>query len=228
MTLYVRTFKNQEADLGRALANAGSAPFRLVRRVRLILQSATGYSPPQIGPKVSLSVAQERKWLKRFNTAGLMGLFDLPRSGAPPGLTEAQTLRMIEIATIKPTELALAFNTWSLSHLRRFLDEQEHIQVCRETIRRVLAENSFSYQKAPTWQQSDDPQFESEKEAVVELYVEPPADTIVLCIDQKGPVQFKIRGGYTYRPQGKPERVSHEYKRRGTGYLLAALNPQTG
>ena len=92
----------------------------------------------------------------------------------------------------------------------------------------MLAENCISYQKAQTWQQSDDPQFESKKEAVVELYVEPPADTIVLCIDQKGPVQFKIWGGYAYRPQGKPERVSHQYKRLGTGYLLAALNPHTG
>ena len=121
MTLYVRTFKNQEADSVRAIAIACSVPFRLVQRARLSLQSAAGYSPPQIGPKVGLSVAQERKWAKRFNTAGLMGLFDLPGPGAPPRLTEAQTVGMIEIVTIKPTELALAFNTWSLSHLRRFL-----------------------------------------------------------------------------------------------------------
>ena len=52
MTLYVHTFKNKEADLVRAKANAGSALFRLVQRARLYLQSAAGYSPPQIGPKV--------------------------------------------------------------------------------------------------------------------------------------------------------------------------------
>ena len=114
MTLYARTFKNQEADLLRALANAGSAPFRLVQRSRLILHAAAGYSPPQIGAKVGLSVAQVRKWLKRFNADGLMGLFDLPRPGAPPGLTEEQTLRIVEIATSKPAELDLAMTF--LSH----------------------------------------------------------------------------------------------------------------
>lgn len=62
----------------------------------------------------------------------------------------------------------------------------------------------------------------------MECYLDPPPGTIVLCFDQKGPVQFIQQGGRHYRPKGKPAHVPETYKRHGTGYLLAALNPHTG
>lgn len=229
MTVYVRAFRNQEEELLTALAKGRSTPAQMRQRARLVLASAAGSSPPQIARQVELSVARVREWIKRFNGEGLLGLFDRVRSGRPREYTVEQALRVVEVATRAPAELAVPVNSWTLQHLQRHLAEETDIgRLCRETIRGILHANGISWQAAQHWQESSDPDFESKKQAVQSYYSDPPPDTIILCFDQKGPVQFKQRGGRHYRPQGKPELIPKTYTRHGTGYLLAALNPHTG
>lgn len=229
MTVYVRTFKNQEKELLAALAKGRSAPVQMVQRARLILASAAGKSPPQIGSQVALSAARVREWIKRFNEQGILGLFDRARSGRPAEYTAEQALRVVEIATTDPSDLDVPLATWSLTHIQRYLDTRTEIgRLCRETIRGILQAHGISWQEAQHWQASSDPDFESKKQAVETCYIAPPPNTIVLCVDQKGPVQFKQEGGRHYRPKGRPKRIPETYTRYGTGYLLAALNPHTG
>ncbi len=229
MTVYVRTFQNQEAELLHALVQAGSVPVELVQRTQLVLASAVGHKPGQIAGQVGLSVGRVREWIERFNANGLLGLFDLPRSGRPREYTAAAALRVVEIATTPPAELGMPVNTWSLSHLRRYLEAEPEVGgLCRETIRGILREHGITWQQAQRWQDSDDPDFEPKQQAIVDCYLNPPANTIVVCFDQKGPVQFRQQSGRHFRPKGKPARVPETYNRHGTGYLLAALNPHTG
>jgi transposase len=229
MTLYVRTFQNQERELLKALQKAPSAPAALVQRAQILLHSAAKQPSDDIACQVGLSVSSIRRWIKRFNSAGLLGLFDRPRSGRPREYTAEQALRVAEVATTAPERLSVPVNTWSLSHLQRYLEEHTAVgRLCRETIRQILQQQGISYQKAQRWQDSPDPQFDEKKEAIIDCYVHPPEDTIVLCFDQKGPVQFKQYGGYHYRQRKKPVHIPDEYQRHGTGYLLAALNPHTG
>jgi transposase len=170
-----------------------------------------------------------REWIDRFNAHGLLGLFDLPRSGRPREYEAATALRVVEIATTPPAELGMPVNTWSLSHLQRYLDEETQSgRLCRETIRGILHEHGITYQQAQRWQEPDDPDFEGKRQAIVDCYLNPPPNTIVVCFDQKGPVQFIRQSGQHYRPKGKPERMPETYRRYGTGYLLAALNPHSG
>jgi transposase len=229
MTVYVRTFQNQEQELLKALAKGRSTPMQMAQRADIIIRSAAREMPAQIAAKVGLSTERVREWIKRFNAEGLLGLFDRPRSGRPAEYTAEQALRVVEIATSKPSEMELPFNTWSLSHLQWYLEERTDIErLCRETIRGILHANGISWQLAQHWQESTDPAFESKKKAVEGYYLEPPPNTLILCFDQKGPVQFRQQGGRQYRPKGQPERIPETYKRYGTGYLLAALNPHTG
>jgi len=229
MTVYVRTFKNQEQELLKALAKGKSAPLQMVQRARLILASAAGSSPPQIERQMGLSAACVREWIKRFNRQGVLGLFDQARSGRPAEYTAEQALQVVEIATSTPSERDVPINTWSLTHLQRYLEEHTDVgRLCRETIRGILHANGISWQKAQHWQESSDEDFESKKQAVETCYIEPPPNTLILCFDQKGPVQFRQREGHHYRPKGKPKYIPETYTRYGTGYLLAALNPHTG
>jgi putative transposase len=136
---------------------------------------------------------------------------------------------VVEIATTEPSELKMPFNTWSLSHLQRYLEERVEVgRLCRETIRGILHAHGISWLLAQHWQVSNDVDFESKKQAIEACYIEPPPNTIILCFDQKGPVQFRQQGGHQYRPAGKPKCIPETYTRYGTGYLLAALNPHTG
>jgi len=228
MTLCVRSLKNQESELLESMVWSKVIPQVLRQRAKLIRSSISGMKPPAISRDIGLSVGHVRKWIHRFNEHGLLGLFDLPRTGRPRTIDEAQALRIVEIATTSPVTLGMGFTIWSLSHLQRYLANQEELTVCRETIRNILDENGISYQKVRSWQQSDDPKFVEKKEAITGYYLNPPDNTIILCFDQKGPVQFKRRDGYGYSPQGRPPLVPDTYTRHGTGYLLAALNPHTG
>ena len=229
MTVYVRTFQNQEGELLQALAKASSVPVQIVQRAKLILRSAKKAKPSAIAEELGLSVLRVREWIRRFNAEGLLGLFDQPRSGRPRQYDAQQALRVVEIATTSPTDLGLPINTWSLSHLQRYLQQEpERDRFCRETIRTILHQHGISLQKAQHWQQSDDPAFETKQKAITDYYLHPSENTLVLCFDQKGPVQFRQRDGYHYRPQGHPAHVPNEYKRHGIGYLLAALNPHSG
>ena len=229
MTVYARTFQNQEGELLQALAKASSVPVQIVQRAKLILRSAQKAHPLTIAQEIGLSVSQVREWIGRFNAEGLLGLFDQPRSGRPREYDAQQALRVVEIATSTPADLGLPINTWSLSHLQRYLQQEPEMgRFCRETIRTILHQHGISLQEAQHWQKSDDPTFEEKKEAITDYYLHPPANTFILCFDQKGPVQFRQRDGYYYRPEGKPARIPDEYERHGTGYLLAALNPHSG
>jgi len=229
MTVYVRKFENQENELLQALKQAISAPVQLVKRSEIVLKSAEGKKAAEIGAEVGLSVGRVREWLKRFNQYGILGLFDLPRSGRPRDYTAAQALKVVEVATTKPTELDAPINTWSLSHLQNYLAENTPVgRLCRGTIRDILNEHGISYQAVQRWQETTDPDFETKKEAIVNCYLQPPANTLILCFDQKGPVQFRRYGGQHYQPRKQPVKIPDEYTRHGTGYLLAALNPHTG
>jgi putative transposase len=228
MTVYVRSFQNQERELLQALRGATSVPVQIVQRAKLVLRSAEKAEPVAIAQELKLSVARVKAWIARFNTAGLLGLFDRPRCGRPRLYSTEQSLRVVGIATTTPTTLQLPFQQWSLSHLRRHLKEEEVGQFCRETIRGILQEQGISYQKARTWEQCTDPNLASTQETITSCYVDPPDDALILCFDQKGPVQFRQQRGYHYQPQGKAVRVPEEYVRHGTGYLLAALHPHSG
>lgn len=229
MTVYARPLENQEGQLLEAIQKAKSMPVQLVQRAQIIMRSVEGQPAAEIARGVGLSLSQVRVWIKRFNAEGLLGLFDRPRRGRPRDYTAEQALQVVETATEKPAKLGMPIETWSLSHLQRYLAEKTMVgSLCRETIRGILHEQGISYQQAQRWQETTDPEFERKKQTIVEWYFNPPPHTIVLCFDQKGPVQFKRWGGRSYCPRKQAARVPDEYTRHGTGYLLAALNPHTG
>jgi transposase len=64
---------------------------------------------------------------------------------------------------------------------------------------------------------------------VVGLYLNPPTNAIVLCVDEKSQIQALDRTApiLPVRP-GLPEKATHDYKRNGTTTLFAALEVATG
>ena len=76
---------------------------------------------------------------------------------------------------------------------------------------------------------SNDPHFEQKAAAIIGLYLNPPQNAAVFCVDEKSAIQAldRLDRRLPLSP-GRAERHGFEYYRHGTLSLYAALNPQTG
>ena len=76
---------------------------------------------------------------------------------------------------------------------------------------------------------STDPELEFKIRDVVGLYLDPPANAVVVSVDEKSQIQALDRTApmLPLRP-GLPARQSYDYKRNGTTTLFAALEVATG
>ena len=95
---------------------------------------------------------------------------------------------------------------------------------------RILRKHGIHLQRQRSWCISTDPQFAQKAADVVGLYINPPENAVVLCVDEKPHIQALERAqGWLRLPNGKAiTGRSHEYRRHGTTTLFAAFDILTG
>ena len=81
---------DSEAGKIRRLAGARHAPADWSERARIIALSWDGLTVPAIAAETGCHPNKVRRWLHRFNAAGLDGLGDRPGAGRKRRITEAQ------------------------------------------------------------------------------------------------------------------------------------------
>jgi transposase len=80
-----------------------------------------------------------------------------------------------------------------------------------------------------TFKFSTDPQLEAKIRDVVGLYLDPPANAVVVCVDEKSQIQALDRTAPLLPMRfDQAERRTHDYTRHGTTTLFAALEVATG
>jgi transposase len=171
MTLHVRSLTDDERTKIERLIHAQTAPVRLARRARIIALAARGLSVPAIAGQVQQSEACVRRWVERFNAAGLDGLDDAPRSGRPRTYPEDAYSRVIAKARAlppKPADVAEGEVPptchWTLDRLQSEL-AKEGVPIKRSQIRRILKTEHLKWQKPRTWLESTDPDFAEKRGA---------------------------------------------------------------
>jgi transposase len=102
---------------------AQAAEPRSSLRARIVLLSAAGRSAAEVGTELGVGVPTVYKWCKRFRSAGVAGLLDLPRSGQPRRLSED---RRAEIVRITQQEPPLKGKRWTIRTLARTLGVTQH------------------------------------------------------------------------------------------------------
>ena len=97
------------------------------------------------------------------------------------------------------------------------------------TVARAWRKYGIKPWRTETFKFSTDPELEAKVRDVVGLYLNPPTNAIVLCVDEKSQIQALNRTApiLPVRP-GLPEKATHDYKRNGTTTLFAALEIATG
>jgi transposase len=205
----------EEAQRLRATAGSRTAGLRDVQRARIVLAAAEGATNEAIASREGLSARRVGAWRRRFGEERLSGLKDRPRPGKPATYTEAERLRVLELAcTAKPE----AETHWSVRSLAKASG------VGRETVHRLLQEADLKPHRIGTFSSSNDPDFVAKVVDVVGLYLSPPENAVVLCVDEKTQVQALDRTQPMLpMRRGQFERRTHDYKRNGTVQLYAAL-----
>jgi len=147
----VRELTVEERGIIEDLARSRTEPARMVERARIILHSSQGQRVPQIARLLNLSTKPVRLWIKRFNSAGLAGLKDQPRSGRPSTYTPEQVGEVIAASLTNPKSLGLPFASWTLDRLEAYLDEQKGIPMKRSRIDELLIVEGLRWRTQETW-----------------------------------------------------------------------------
>lgn len=190
-----------------------SVQYRFVQRAHIILLADKGLSNNKIAERVGLSFVSVCHWRNRYAKDGIVGLKDQPGRGRKKRLTHDQMLKIAEVACTTPNEAT----HWSL---RRLANELGFIKKSR--LQKILKGFDLKPHQHQMWCFSDDPQYEKKKADVVGLYLNPPKNAFVICIDEKPGIQA-ISRRIKKMVIGKPELRSHEYRRNGTIDLFGAF-----
>jgi transposase len=203
------------------IVRAASSEVRMVERARIVLCAAEGRTAEEIAVGVGCSLPTVVKWRSRYARGGLEGLRDAPRSGAP--LTHGPEVRALLIAkacTRPPeTESGQRCERWTYRELG------EEVGMSESQAHVILSRAEIKPHRTDYWIMSDfsRPEFEERCGEVCGLYLNPPANVLVVSLDEKTSIHAKAPTKPDQPPKpGKPARREHEYERNGTQCLFAA------
>lgn len=202
-------------------ASSRTLPRQSVDRAKMILDSETGKPVKQIAQELNTYPNKVIYWRQRYTRRGLDGLQDEPRSGRPPKYAATFRNNVLKLLGKPPPK---GLGTWDGPSLAKELDAPI------DAVWKVLRKEGISLQRQRSWCISTDKEFASKAADIVGLYLDPPLNAIVLCVDEKPSIQaLERKTGYIKTDSGKVVRAyKSTYKRHGTLNLFAALEVSTG
>jgi transposase len=191
----------------------------LAQRARIVLLAADGVSNTEIAERVGVSRPTVIDWRARYERIGIAGLEDAPRSGRPRSIDHEKIIS----ETLLPPPKKLGVTHWSSRLLAARLG------IDNTTIARAWKAYGVQPWRSQTFKFSTDAQLVAKVTDVVGLYLAPPQNAVVLCVDEKSQIQALDRTAPMLPMQPHlPERRTHDYVRHGTTTLFAALEIATG
>jgi transposase len=210
----------EKADL-ESWVRSSKTEQRMVLRARIILLASAGLGTNKIAARLSRRPATVSKWRTRFAALGIAGLRDAPRPGKRRKYGSQDERRILaKLDEPRPEGYA----QWN----GRLLAEALKLSV--DYVWAVLRTHGIQLARRRSWCVSTDPQFAEKAADIVGLYLDPPENALVLCVDEKPHIQALERAqGYLKLPNGKAlTGFSHDYTRHGTTTLFAVLEVATG
>ena len=203
-----------------AWTRRGKTAQSLALRARIVLSCATGLRNLAVAKQLGTTNATVGKWRQRFVDAGLDGLMDEPRPGAPRTVGDRQ---VEQIVTMTLESAPAGMTHWSTREMAK------KAGISRESVRRIWQAFRLKPHREGTFKVSRDPLLIDKIRDVVGLYLDPPERALVLCVDEKSQIQALERTQQLLPMQpGRIARRTHDYKRHGTTSLFAALDVATG
>src|SRR5499427_1601285 len=203
-----------------SLAKSRSLPSGLVSRARIILLSASGKTNTEIARQLGCTNATVGKWRQRFVEQDVAGLHDELRPGRPRPISDERVAQLVRnTLETKPKD----GTHWSVRQIA------SQSRMSKSTVHRIWHAFGLQPHRQKHFKLSTDPFFVEKVRDIVGLYLNPPENAVVMCVDEKSGIQALERT----QPMlplglGYVEGVTPDYRRHGTTTLFAALDKASG
>ena len=174
----------EEQQCLERLARRRRSTRSLAFRARLILACARGKSNLEIAAHMRCSNQTVGSWRKRFLAKRVDGLLDEPRPGARRKISDAQ-IEAVITTTLESTPQAATH--WSTRLMAR------QMGLNQSAISRIWRAFGLQPHRQETFVLSKDPFLIEKVRDIVGIYMEPPLNALVLCVDEKSQIQALSR-----------------------------------
>jgi transposase len=200
---------------------AGSTPQQVVLRARIILAIAQGAQDKQIATQLKVHRFTVALWRRRVREQGIGCVWETASGrGRKSCYGAAVTARIVEATLQSKPKGSTHWSTRTLAEVQK---------VSKNTIHRIWQEHQLKPHLTKSFKLSRDPKFLEKLTDVVGVYLTPPQNAVVLCVDEKSQIQAldRTQPGLPLKP-GRCGTFTHDYKRNGTTTLFAALHVLEG
>jgi len=196
-------------------------PQQVALRCRIILAVAAGETEMMIASENGVNRKTVRLWCERFRSGGSAALWEVaPGRGRKPRYDVTRIKAVID-ATLQTKPKGSTH--WSC----RTMAAAQGIS--KASVSRIWRSHHIKPHRTETFKLSRDPKFLEKRTDVIGLYLNPPDQAIVLCVDEKSQIQAlqRTQPGLPLK-KGRCGTMTHDYKRHGTTTLFAALDVLAG
>lgn len=205
----------------QSLARSRSMPAAMRNRAHIVLSSAEGEANSSIARRLRMNDHTVGKWRRRFIEGRMAGLHDELKPGKPRSIDDEKVADLLHRTLhTKPPDGSTHWSVRTMS---------EEIGFSKSSVQRYFRLFGLQPHRTKHFKLSTDPFFIEKLRDIVGLYLNPPDNALVLCVDEKSQVQALQRT----QPMlplglGYVEGVTHDYVRHGTTTLFAALEVLSG
>jgi len=195
---------------------AYGTPQQVALRCRVVLAVASGESDGAIAKRLAVNRKTVILWRARFAEQRLDGLWEIaPGRGRKPTYDHDKIAAVVE-ATLQTKPEGMTH--WSCRTMARSQG------ISKSTVNNIWQAHHLKPHRVEGFKLSRDPKFLEKMTDVVGLYLNPPQEAMVLCVDEKSQIQAldRTQPGLPIK-KGRCGTMTHDYKRNGTTTLFAAL-----
>ena len=172
---------DEQRSVLERLIRSQTAPHRDVQRARVVLMACDGFANTRIASEVGVAPMTVKAWRDRFSQDGLKDFSAVrPGRGRKPSIPPE---KIEEIVGLTLGETPPGETHWSCRTMA------VRAGVSPATVQRIWSARGLQPHRVETFKLSRDPRFEEKLIDVVGLYLNPPENAIVLCMDEETPTQ---------------------------------------
>ena len=172
---------DEQRSVLEKLIRSHTAPHRDVQRAMALLMASDGFANTRIASEVGVAPMTVKAWRERFSEDGLKDFSSVrPGRGRKPSIPAE---KVEEIVRLTLHETPVGETHWSCRTMAA------RAGVSPATVQRIWSARGLQPHRVETFKLSNDPRFEEKLVDVVGLYLNPPENAIVLCMDEKSQIQ---------------------------------------
>lgn len=197
-------------------AAAHGTPQQVALRCRIVLAAAAGETNLGIASESGVDVKTVSLWRGRFIDRGPEALWEIAPGRGRKSTYSPRKIKAIVQATLLARPAGMT--QWSC---RQMAQAQG---VSKSTVSNIWRSHNLKPHRVKSFKLSRDARFLEKLTDVVGLYLNPPDQALVLCVDEKTQIQAldRTQPGLPMK-KGRLGTMTHDYKRNGTTCLFAAL-----